>query len=63
MTKKQIGAAIQKARAGKQIPKRIIQRKQLNGIEKGETAYTIDSLLTACRAVGLEVCVLPKGAE
>lgn len=59
MTPKQIGAAIRKARGTRSIREVAasagLHRDQVTGIEQGTKAYTINSLLALCRAVGLRV--------
>ena len=59
MTPKQIGASIRKARGQRSIREVAasagLHRDQVTGIEQGTKAYTINSLLALCRAVGLRV--------
>lgn len=59
MTPKQIGKAVRKARGQRSIREVAraagLHRDQVTGIEQGTKAYTINSLLALCRAVGLRV--------
>ena len=56
MTPKQIGAAVRKARGQRSIREVAgaagLHRGQVTGIEAGTKAYTINSLLALCKAVG-----------
>jgi len=74
MTPKQIGAAVRKARGKRSIREVAgsagLSRHQVTGIEQATKAYTINSLLALCKAVGLRLhldakgsgAALPKGA-
>ena len=59
MTPKQIGAAVRKARGQRSIREVAgasgLSRHQVTSIEQGTTAYTINSLLALCKAVGLHL--------
>ena len=59
MTPKQIGAAVRKARGQRSIREVAgaagLHRDQVTGIEAGTKAYTINSLLALCKAVGLRL--------
>lgn len=59
MTTKQIGASMRKARGQRSIREVAsaagLSRHQVTGIEQAETAYTVQSLLKLCKAVGLHV--------
>ena len=67
MTPKQIGAAVRKARGLRSIRQVAgaagLSRHQVTSIEQGATAYTINSLLSLCRAVGLHLHLQAKGPE
>lgn len=67
MTIKQIGAAMRKARGQRSIREVAgtagLSRHQVTSIEQGATAYTINSLLALCKAVGLRVAFEAKGSE
>lgn len=68
MTPKQIGAAVRKARGQRSIREVAgaagLHRDQVAGIEAGTKAYTINSLLALCKAVGLRLHFIPaKGSE
>lgn len=67
MTPKQIGAAVRKARGQRSIREVAgaagLHRDQVKGIEAGTKAYTINSLLALCKAVGLRLQFIPaKGS-
>lgn len=59
MTPKQIGAAVRKARGQRSVRQVAgaagLSRHQVTSIEQGTTAYTINSLLALCKAVGLHL--------
>lgn len=59
MTPKQIGAAVRKARGQRSIRQTAraagLSRHQVTSIEQGATAYTINSLLALCNAVGVRL--------
>ncbi len=61
MTKKDIGQLITNTIDGKKVSRYAIitatkvQRRVIKGIESGENAYAIDSLLKICDFLGLEV--------
>jgi transcriptional regulator with XRE-family HTH domain len=61
--KKQIGQTIAKARKNKGISyyridtDKGVQRKVVKSIERGDSSYTIDSLLAVADAVGVSVKV------
>ena len=67
MTPKQIGAAVRKARGQRSIRQVAraagLSRHQVTSIEQGTTAYTINSLLALCKAVGLRLIFQAKGSE
>ena len=67
MIPKQIGAAMRKARGQRSIREVSeaagLSRHQVTSIEQGATAYTINSLLALCKAVGLRVAFEAKGSE
>ena len=67
MTPKQIGAAVRKARGQRSIREVAgaagLSRHQVTSIEQGTTAYTINSLLSLCKAVGLRLIFQAKGSE
>lgn len=67
MTPKQIGAAVRKARGQRSIREVAgaagLHRDQVSGIEAGTKAYTINSLLSLCKAVGLHLHLQAKGSE
>ena len=67
MTIKQIGAAVRKARGQRSIREVAgasgLSRHQVTSIEQGTTAYTINSLLALCKAVGLRLIFQAKGSE
>ena len=67
MTPKQIGAAVRKARGQRSVRQVAgaagLSRHQVTSIEQGATAYTINSLLTLCKAVGLRVAFQAIGSE
>ena len=66
MTPKQIGAAARKARGQRSIREVAgaagLSRHQVTGIEAGTKAYTINSLLALCKAVGLRLHLQAKGS-
>lgn len=66
MTPKQIGAAMRKARGQRSIRQVAgaagLSRHQVTSIEQGTTAYTINSLLALCKAVGLRLHLQSKGS-
>ena len=66
MTPKQIGAAVRKARGQRSIREVAgaagLSRHQVTSIEQGTTAYTINSLLSLCKAVGLHLHLQAKGS-
>ena len=61
MTPRQIGAAVRKARGQRSISEVAeaagLERHQVRGIEQGTKNYTIESLLTLCKAVGVAIKV------
>lgn len=67
MTPKQIGAAVRKARGQRSIREVAgaagLHRDQVRGIEQATTAYTIHSLLSLCKVVGLRLHFQAKGSE
>lgn len=68
MTPKQIGAAVRKARGQRSVRQVAgaagLSRHQVTSIEQGTTAYTINSLLSLCKAVALRLHFIPaKGSE
>jgi len=67
MTPKQIGAAVRKARGQRSVREVSgaagLSRHQVTSIEQGTTAYTINSLLALCKAVGLHLHLQAKGSE
>lgn len=67
MTIKQLGAAVRKARGQRSIREVAgaagLSRHQVTSIEQGTTAYTINSLLALCKAVGLHLHLRAKGSE
>ena len=67
MTPKQIGAAVRKARGQRSIREVAgaadLSRHQVTSIEQGTTAYTINSLLALCKALGLGLAFQAKGSE
>ena len=67
MTTKQIGALVRKARGQRSIREVAgaagLSRHQVTSIEQGTTAYTINSLLSLCKAVGLHLHLQAKGSE
>lgn len=67
MTTKQIGAAVRKARGERSIREVAgaagLSRHQVTSIEQGATAYTINSLLSLCKAVGLHLHLQAKVSE
>lgn len=67
MTIKQIGAAVRKARGHRSISEIAkaagLERHQVTGIEKATKAYTINSLLSLCKAVGLHLHLQAKGSD
>lgn len=67
MTINQIGAALRKARGQRSISDVAeaagLNRHQVTGIEKATKAYTINSLLSLCKAVGLRLHLQAKGSE
>lgn len=66
MTIEQIGAAARKARGQRSIREVAgaagLSRHQVTSIEQGTTAYTINSLLALCKAVGLRLHLQAKGS-
>ena len=66
MTTRQIGAAVRKARGQRSIREVAgtagLSRHQVTSIEQGTTAYTINSLLALCKAVGLRLIFQAKGS-
>ena len=66
MTTRQIGAAVRKARGQRSIREVAgaagLSRHQVTSIEQGTTAYTINSLLSLCKAVGLRLIFQAKGS-
>ena len=66
MTPKQIGAAMRKARGQRSIREVAgaagLHRDQVTGIEAGTKAYTINSLLALCKALGLGLVFQAKGS-
>ena len=67
MTPKQIGAAVRKARGQRSIREVAraagLHRDQVTGIEAGTKAYTVQSLLKLCKALGLGLAFQAKGSE
>jgi len=67
MTPKQIGAAVRKARGQRSVRQVAeaagLHRDQVTGIEAGTKAYTINSLLALCKAVGLRLHLQATGSE
>ena len=67
MTPKQIGALLRKARGQRSVRQVAgaagLHRDQVAGIEAGTKAYTIHSLLTLCKAVGLRLAFQATGSE
>lgn len=67
MTPKQIGAAMRKARGQRSIREVAgaagLHRDQVTGIEAGTKAYTVQSLLKLCKALGLGLAFQAKGSE
>ena len=67
MTPKQIGASVRKARGQRSIREVAraagLSRHQVTSIEQGSTAYTINSLLSLCKVVGLHLHLQAKGSE
>ena len=59
MTTRQIGEAVRKARGQRSVRQVAgtagLSRHQVTSIEQGTTAYTINSLLSLCKAVGLHL--------
>lgn len=59
MTPYQIGKAVRKARGQRSIREVAgaagLHRDQVTGIEQATKAYTVQSLLALCRAVGVRV--------
>ena len=66
MTPKQIGAAVRKARGQRSVREVAgtagLHRDQVTSIEAGTKAYTINSLLALCKAVGLRLHLQAKGS-
>ena len=64
MTPKQIGAAVRKARGQRSIREVAsaahLSRHQVTSIEQATTNYTIQSLLTLAKVVGVTVELNPK---
>ena len=66
MTPKQIGAAMRKARGQRSVRQVAgaagLHRDQVTGIEAGTKAYTVQSLLKLCKALGLGLAFQAKGS-
>lgn len=67
MTPKQIGAVMRKARGQRSIRDVAgaagLHRDQVSWIEAGSKAYTVQSLLKLCKALGLGLAFQAKGSE
>jgi transcriptional regulator with XRE-family HTH domain len=63
MNPKQIGAAIRKARGQRSIREVAgaagLHRDQVTGIEQASKAYTVQSLLKLCDALGISIKIDP----
>jgi transcriptional regulator with XRE-family HTH domain len=63
MNPKQIGAAIRKARGQRSIREVAgaagLHRDQVTGIEQASKAYTVQSLLKLCYALGISIKIDP----